>query len=363
MRIAEFKAENFRTLEKKLNEIDWGLFLKNGNNIKYEVSSRHSRLYHKNAIAERTKKIISKYFVEHSTESISTDKSIRKTVNVSDKQIISGKVGLSEAGNIFEAKNIPKEPDPCKLGAEQINKHQKIFIRAMENHFVVSLDSSGDLLHKRGKKIFVGKAPLRENLGFAVLVAVGYSGKEILVDPMCGSGTFSLEAAMKLRNIPPGFFRDFAFQDWPCFSSAWWEYFKKQARSHFLPETDRPYIFASDIDPEAMENLKKTVMAYEVSSSIDISNMDFFDIIPKDFTDEKGIVVLNPPYGKRISDQGNSYSFFIKIGDKLKRDFKGWNAGVILPYRDLIHTLPFSVSLTPFSHGGLKIFAATGKII
>lgn len=323
MRIAEFKAENFRTLEKKLNKIEWELFLKRENSIRCEVSTRHSRLYHKSAIAERTERIIKEYFAE----------------------------------------NISEEPGFYNPGTEQIKKCQKIFIRGVENHFVISLDSSGVLLHKRGRKICVGKAPLRENLGFAVLDAAGYSGKEPLIDPMCGSGTFSIEAAMKSRNIPPGFFRDFAFQDWPCFSRAGWEYLKKEAGSHFLPEPRNPHVFASDIDHEAIENLKKTVKAYNLSSSINISKRDFFDIIPEELTGEKGIVALNPPYGKRIGDSKNSSSLFLEIGAKLKKDFKGWRVGVILPQKALVSALPFSVSLTPLSHGGLKLFAATGKII
>lgn len=323
MRIAEFKAENFRTLEKKLNEIDWELFLKKEDKIKYEVATHHSRLYHKGAIAEITEKIIAGYFGKYPD------------------------AGFHGETNIFQAGN-------CS---------GKIFIRAKENRFVVSIDSSGDLLHKRGKKICVGKAPIRENLAFAVLDAAGYSGKEPLIDPMCGSGTFSLEAAMVKRNIPPGFFRNFAFQNWPCFSRARWEYLKKEAGLSILPQPLALDIFASDIDQGAIENFKKTVRAYHLSSSIKIYKKDFFDIVPGMITKEKGIVVLNPPYGKRIGEKKKTRSFFLKTGAKLKKEFKGWRTGIVLPEKEFASTLPFPVSLTLFSHGGLKLFAATGKII
>ncbi len=323
MRIAEFKAENFRTLEKKLNEIDWELFFKKENKIKCEVAIRHSRLYHKSAIAEITEKTIAGYFEKCPD------------------------AGFHGETNIFQADN----------------PSGKIFIRAVDNRFVVSIDSSGDLLHKRGKKICVGKAPIRENLAFAVLDAAGYSGKEPLIDPMCGSGTFSLEAALVKRNIPPGFFRNFAFQEWPCFSRARWQYLKKEAGFSILPEPSAPDIFASDIDQGTIENFKKTVTAYHLSSGIKIFKQDFFDIVPGRITKEKGIVVLNPPYGKRIGEKKKIRTFFLKTGVKLKNDFKGWRTGIVLPGKEFASTLPFPVSLKPFSHGGLKLFAATGKII
>ena len=323
MRIAEFKAENFRTLEKKLNEIDWELFLKKENKIECQVTTRHSRLYHKSAIAEIAEKVIAGYFEKYSAADFHGET------------------------NNFKAEK----------------SSEKIFIRAKENRFVVSIDSSGDLLYKRGKKICVGKAPIRENLAFALLDAAGYSGKEPLVDPMCGAGTFSLEAAMIKRNIPPGFFRNFAFQDWPCFRRARWEYLKKEAGLSILPEPSAPDIFASDIDQGIIDNLKKNVSAYNFSSVIKIDKRNFFDIVPGRITKEKGIVVLNPPYGKRIGKKKKTRSFFLKTGAKLKKDFKGWSVGIVLPGKEFASVLPFPVSLKPFSHGGLKLFAATGKII
>ncbi len=318
MRVAEFKAENFRTLDKKIKRIKWELFLNGKNKIQCHVTTHRSRLYHSDAISQRVENIITKYF----------------------------------AGNIWQNNT-----------GEYHTGLQKIFIRAISDRFVVSIDSSGDILHKRGIKKCVGKAPLRENLGFAVLDAAGYSGEEPLFDPMCGSGTFSIEAAMILKNIPPGFFRNFAFQHWPCFSRPAWKYLKKKAALDFRTPFFSPCLFASDIDLNIMENMKKTVKNYEFLRDIKVFQRNFFDIVPKEFTDRKGIVVLNPPYGKRLGKKDNTYAFFSKTGIKLKESFKGWNAGIILPEKKLVSALPFNVSLSPFFHGGLKLFAATGKIV
>ncbi len=350
MRIAEFKAENFRTLEKKLNAIDWELFLKKENNIKCHVTCHHSRLYHKSAITGKTEKIITSYFEKYSAEKI------HENTQSHNKKI--KRIDNSTTGKI----NRPETDGINKGLADPTNKRGSIFIRATDNRFVVSIDSSGDLLHKRGKKTCVGKAPVRENLAFALLDSAGYSGKEPLIDPMCGSGTFSLEAAMIMRNIPPGFFRNFAFQDWPCFSRKRWDYLKKKAGSSILPTPSAPNIFASDIDPDVIKNLKKTVMAYDLSSSIKIHEKDFFNIIPENFTKEKGIVVLNPPYGKRMGYEKELSSFFLKTGSKLKKNFKGWKIIIILPKKKFARLFPFPVALKPFSHGGLRLFAATGKI-
>ncbi len=327
MRIADFKAENFRSFEKKFNNIPWELFLKRENGIRFEVSTHHSRLYHSNAIAERAEKAIVNYF--------------------------GGYCGEHDARNVF-ANDYVK--------AERKSGYQRIFIRAKDNHFVISLDSSGDLLHRRGIKTCVGKAPIRENLGFALLDSAGYSRRKPLIDPMCSSGTFSIEAAMILRNIPPGFFRNFAFQDWPCFSRPAWEYLKKQVKSQFMPSLPSPRIFSSDIDSVSIHNLWKTVEDYGFTSDIKVFKKDFFDIVPNELTDDKGVVILNPPYGKRLGKEKNTYSFFSEIGSKLKKDFKGWNLCILMPKKDFVHTMPFPVAIDPFFHGGLELFAATCKI-
>ncbi|MEA1968785.1 MAG: hypothetical protein U9N77_11290 [Thermodesulfobacteriota bacterium] len=312
----------------------------------YEVSTKHSRLYHTQAIAARAKGIIENYLA-------------------CDRQVTWDR----------KVKNIES---PAR-GTKNFNARHTLFIRAENDQFEISLDASGDLLHKRGIKKNVGKAPLRENIAFAMFSAAGYSGKESLLDPMCGSGTFSIEGCMIKENIPPGFFRKFAFEQWPCFSQARWNHIKKKAEKAIIP-TKNTTLFASDIDNKMLASLEKSLNAHNLNASVKVFNKNFFDLNPDKLTEDKGLIVLNPPYGKRIGDdlkvtgdqkltrnlkvtrKINIESFFAKIGKHLKENFKGWRAGIVLPDKDLLSTLPFSASLTPVFHGGLEIFIATGKI-
>jgi len=146
---------------------------------------------------------------------------------------------------------------------------------------------SGDLLFKRGVKQKVITAPLRENLAFAILKAAGFTPQDVLVDPMCGSGTFSIEAAMIQANIPPGFFRSFAFEEWPGFRRENFTYLKAQAQKNFDLKTS-PEIFASDIDGAGLSLLEDAIEQHEFLKTIQAQTIDFFDLQPTQFTPKKG---------------------------------------------------------------------------
>lgn len=360
MRIAKFKAENFRTLEKRVGEVEWELYLKPSIPVKYEVSTSSSRLYHKDAIAQRVEQSVAAYFHNLDIDALQRD------------------------------------------GGEKRYGMQTIMIRGEDDFFEISIDSSGELLHKRGLKEYVGAAPIRETLAFAILSAMEYSPDLPLIDGMCGSGTFALEAAMISENIPAGFFRKFAFEEWPCFSQRQWNHMKKRAGSAITSPYKRaiishkkadiiysdkseipygaieggaaqkPLIFAVDQDSGILELLNRTVEEFHLSSSIKIIKSDFFDLSPEELVDsrgdladyrgktadKKGFVVLNPPYGKRIGEKRDSDQLFDNIGKKLKSDFRGWCAAVIVPDKKILEHLPGKKSLIPIFHGGLEIHAA-----
>ncbi len=210
MRIDEFTAKNFRTLEKKLGAIPFELYLNEESLPEIKVSTKTSRLYHKDAIAERFYKVLYEKF------------------NYS-------------------------------LEADEKEQTQKLFVRAVDDHFVISIDSSGKNLHKRGIKKHGGKAPIRETLAAAILQMAGYDPEKPLIDPMCGTGTFSFEAALMASNIPPGWFRDFAFFEWPCFRPQRLIHIKKEAKENFsLPK--KPLILSSDIDIKAKEKYRTPLL-------------------------------------------------------------------------------------------------------
>lgn len=316
MRINRFKADSFRKLEKKIAAVDWNLYLPQGSILKFNVTSKKSRLYHSDAIAQRCEKIISNQLsLDNASTSLAKNKS-----------------------------------------------NQTIYIRADHDDFTISLDSTGELLFKRGIKKKVGKAPLRENIAFAMLYWARFSKNDILIDPMCGSGTFSLEAAMMKTGLPPGFFRSFAFENWPGFSRKTYAYLKKQAREKLLPFLEKQ-IFASDIDAMALTALEQNISNHDFSPIIDVSKKDFFSINPSLISPKKkGVVVLNPPYGKRLGEKTNTQSFYREIGKKLAADFKGWRVGIILPSRTCKSYLELKLELKPVYHGGLDIFAGIGMI-
>ncbi len=312
MRIGNFKADSFEKLEKKINAIDWILYLPQNCSLKFNVTCKKSRLYHSDAIAQRCEKIIQDQLTDR---------------------------------DAFTAKS---------------RSIQTVYIRAEENLFTISIDSTGELLFKRGIKKKVNRAPLRENIAFAMLSWAGFSIDDILIDPMCGAGTFCIEAAMIKANVPSGFFRTFAFESWPGFKPKTFAYMKKQAQEKFVKLSDRQ-IFASDIDDAALSALKQNLAQHDFCKTVDVSKKDFFDINPS--PEKKGAIMLNPPYGKRLEQKNFSSSFYQEIGKKLKKDFKGWRAGIILPSRESKALLGLKLELKPLFHGGLDIFAGIGKII
>jgi len=314
MRISNFKADSFKKLEKKFGSIDWILYLPQNCSLKFSVSTKKSRLYHSDAIAQRCEKII----LDH-----------------------------LQVNNSFTAQN---------------RSIQTIYIRAEHDIFTISIDTTGDLLFKRGIKTKISKAPLRENIAFAMLWWAKLSQNDILIDPMCGSGTFCIEAAMMKSNTPPGFFRSFAFENWPGFKPKTFAYMKKQAKENYLAFPANQ-IFSSDIDSAALKALEQNLSNHDFCNNIDVSKKDFFAINPSKISSEKkGIVMLNPPYGKRLGEKKDTSLFYEEIGKKLKSDFKGWRVGIILPSRESKSLLKLKLELKPVFHGGLDIFAGIGKI-
>ncbi len=327
MRISQFKADSFSKLEKKIMDIDWELYLPQKCPIEIKAMAKKSRLYHSDAIAQRGKNAISSYL---------------------------------EKNAVFEA------PD-------KVQPTQTIYFRTEQDRFTVSLDTSGELLYKRGIKQKITSAPIRENIAFAMLFWAEFSKDSILVDPMCGSGTFSLEAALIKSALPPGFFRTFAFESWPGFSSRGFSYLKKQAKKQ-MTELTQKQIFASDMDKNAIDALTQNISAHSFRQAIDIHQEDFFSFNPLNFDfaqmslpqaeqSSKGVIMLNPPYGKRMGSGESTPDFFCEIAEKLKSDFSGWKLGIILPDKTCVSALGLPLDFKPVFHGGLDVFAGIGTIL
>jgi putative N6-adenine-specific DNA methylase len=316
MRIQSFKATNFRQFEKKLQSVPWELYIRSGQPLKVTAAAIHCRLYHTQAISERL--------------SASISERLRKTAD-------------SEEIQNFAAAD------------------QRIFVRGSDDFFTLSIDSSGDNLYKRGIKKHSGRAPLRENLAAAALLQAGYKGSEPLVDPMCGSGTFSLEAGLMAKNIPPGWFRDFAFMTWPSFQSQRWKHLKRQSEKTFI-HPKRPLIFASDKNPEACRRLEKCTPKFGLADAISVCEQDFFDLAPDKLATHPGTVAINPPYGHRMGTVGETTELFQAVCKCLGRRYKGWKLALIVPDKRLLQFVPFKMKSYSISHGGLKLSLVVGRI-
>jgi len=322
MRIDEVSAQNFRRLGKKVEDIPWELYLYPDVPIRISVTTRRSRLYHTDAVS----------------------KCVRAGIEARIANATSKGAGLFS----------------------DFRRPQRVFVRGFEDVFTISLDSSGELLYKRGLKSHGGKAPIRETLAAAILLFSGFRPGDLLVDPMCGSGTFSLEAAMMSTHTPAGWFRDFAFMGWPCFRRTRWEYMRRQSESRIVFPKE-PVIWACDLDPNACRRLERTVSAHGFSSAVSVLKRDFFDLLPSLLDgmpqkNSKRLLVLNPPYGRRMSAKMQPDDFYAEIGKKLACDFKNWRVAILAPGRKLAAKMPFLVRVYPVFHGGLSLWLFLGRV-
>lgn len=316
MRIETVTATSFSQLQKKLSDISWELFLRADQVPQMHVTTRHCKLYHTEAVSERTLKAIE----------------------------------TRKKHSVFM---VPDEKLP--------RLSQNIYVRGIDDRFTISIDSSGDHLHKRGLKKHSGIAPLRETIAAAALLLSGYNGIKPVVDPMCGTGTFSLEAALMAKNIPPGWFRQFAFMGWPAFRQTQWEYLKRQCEMHFTsPETQ--LIFASDKDPSAGRRLKSCLGKHNLLDAVNVAQKNFFHFSPGELTGQKGLIVINPPYGRRMGTCDESEPYFLSICDRLKQAYKGWKLILIAPSKQTAKKVPFKLKTYPLFHGGLTVKLMVGRI-
>jgi putative N6-adenine-specific DNA methylase len=231
---------------------------------------------------------------------------------------------------------------------------QKIFIRSEMDAFTVSLDSSGLHLHKRGIKAVHGKAPLRETLAASILMNAGYDGKMPLIDPMCGTGTFSMEAAMIATGTPPGMYRHFAFEQWPCFSEGAWDFIKKKWREK-INTTSSLNIFSSD-SSDMLCSAMKANGAGPFTEGLIIGCDDFFNMNPLSLTEEKGLVVINPPYGIRLGSKNESKKRIDRIFFTLRDKYKGWSAAIVSPWEKIPKGIVKDHRAVSLKHGGLDLF-------
>lgn len=207
------------------------------------------------------------------------------------------------------------------------NPDIRLNIHIADDNATLSLDSSGESLHRRGYRQEAVEAPLNEVLAAGMILMTGWKGETDFIDPMCGSGTLLIEAALIARNISPGVFRkEYAFEKWPDFDKDLFDYIYNDDSQE---REFNHHIYGYDIDMKAVNTALLNVRAAGLTKDITISQQDF-----KDFKkpEQKSIIVTNPPYGERISTP-NLLATYKMIGERLKHEFGGNNAW-ILSYRE-----------------------------
>jgi len=313
MRIATFKAATFHRLEEQLGRVNWDLFLPASPAARVKVAVHGCRLYHSGAIAQKA------------------------TALIQTRQAT-----LADAGSA------------CGFAPT-------LYLRGTDDRFSLSIDASGDSLHRRGLKTHGAAAPLRETLAAAVLITAGFGPGMVLADPMCGSGTFSLEGAMMGLAIPAGWFRDFAFMGWPAFIPRRWEALRRAHRPG-VPDRSGPRLFASDQDPDACQRLDRCLKDHDLDRFVHLATEDFFNLPPPERDGRPGLLVLNPPYGRRLGTIDPSAVFYRRLWDRINRAWTGWNLALICPAACMPGSLSAGLNRRSLVHGGLDLTLITGQI-
>ncbi|MBD1395823.1 hypothetical protein H9Q13_01485 [Pontibacter sp. JH31] len=234
---------------------------------------------------------------------------------------------------------------------DRVRPDVRINLHMHENMVTLSLDSSGDSLHRRGYRLLTNVAPLNEVLAAGIIALTGWDKKSTFVDPMAGSGTFLIEAALMAQNIAPGIFRrdPFAFESWKDYNKELFEMVWKTAE---IKEKREPQaeIIGYDIDPDYVLAARKNIENAGLGHVIKIGLADFFETKA---TAEQGVVVMNPPYNERIlSDDINQ--LYKQIGDALKNNYQGFDAFVLTGNLDAAKNIGLRASRrTPLYNGAI----------
>lgn len=203
----------------------------------------------------------------------------------------------------------------------------RVLIRIQRGRAEVSVDAAGEILHRRGYRQEISRAPLRETLAAGILLWLGYDGSEPLWDPMCGSGTFPIEAALIASRRAPGLARPFAFEQWPTFDAAAWQ----RQRAKVLAELREPpnAIRGSDINAGSLGVARRNAKRAGVLDQVVLERRDATTLAPPPDL-SPGLLVANLPYGKRVGEEEDLDGLHRDFGNTLKKNFEGWRAALLV---------------------------------
>lgn len=338
MRLGDFEAVGFAELRKRAARLPWERCLKPGEPLALRVTCHKSRLYHSDAVAERV------------------------------AGAIADRLGRPSSLHKFDEEDAGIPP-------------QLIVVRLLHDHCTISVDSSGELLHRRGYRLATAKAPLRETLAATMLMAAGWNAEPAaeqsveagkrpaaLLDPFCGSGTIAIEAAQMALGMAPGLAsgtaRHFAFMAWPDFDAGLWDQLLEGAQERharqLARQANRIQIEASDRDAGAVEMARANATRGGVAEHIMFSRQPVSAIVP---CCESGWLVTNPPYGLRISADHDVRNLYAQFGHVLRASFSGWQLALLCNDRQLLAQIGIALDLSlNLFNGGLPVVLARGRV-
>ncbi len=316
VRLAAFEARDFATLEKQAARVPWAEMVAPGTAVRLRVTCRKSRLYHSDAVAERVARGV---------------------------QRVVGNVSV-----------LTRARDDDEGDVDDRDATQLIIVRFDHDHCTISVDSSGALLHRRGWRQAVAKAPLRETLAAAMLAACEWDGTQPLVDPLCGSGTIGIEAALRARRMAPGLHRPFALERWPQVDPAWVTRQREVASACALPSAGVP-IVVSDRDAGACEAARTNALRAGVADDVEVTQCAVSDVDLARLGQD-GLVLTNPPYGLRVSEGADLRGLFARLGDVVRAGGPSWRLALLVPDKRLIAPTRLSFdSVLKTSNGGIAV--------
>ena len=337
VRLGAFHVRALGELERRARELPWERYIAPGRSVRVRVTSRKSRLYHTGAIAERVAAAIA-----------------ARSGGAADSEGAGTGSAGSGAGWDTNAGRIATADDDASDGESQL-----VVVRVFHDRCTISIDSSGALLHRRGYRLATAKAPLRETLAAALLLSSEWDASSPLLDPMCGSGTIVVEAALMARRIAPGLRRGFAFQAWPEFESGIWESVLADAHARVLPSAPGR-IQGSDRDAGAVAAAIANAERAGVAGDVEITHRALSAIEPPA---EVGWVVTNPPYGARVGSPARLGNLYAQFGKVLQARCPGWRVMMLSADRRLETRLgiPLSTALET-RNGGIAVRAKLGVV-
>lgn len=301
VRVGEFQSRDFPGLFRKCRQLAWGEFIRPGQPLQLRVTCRQSRLFHSDRV----------------------------------EQVVREAIGHA-------------------LGQPAVNPELSaamLVVQVIDDRCRISVDSSGDHLHRRGYRQHAVPAPLRETLAAGLLMHLGWAGERPLLDPMCGSGSFVIEAALLAAKLPPGRNRSFAFMDWPGYRSGLWNNLLAEAgRNRHQPSIR---IEGRDLSPTALDAAKRNADQAGVAELIEWQPGDVLELAAPG---HPGLVICNPPYGSRLGAAHELPDWYQRLGDVFNRSYRGWQLALIVPDAGLVTGWQrgMRTQLT-FKNGGIEV--------